>query len=89
MSAIYLVETEKGKRLVQAGSKTVAINHVVKSTVNARAVTASELVELMDEGITVEHAGQPEAPTPPVETPDAANSDDNGQEEVDGKSEAA
>lgn len=63
MSAVYLVKTPAGDRLVKAGSKTVAINHAVKSLVTAKSVTASELVELMASGLTIEEAGKVETPS--------------------------
>lgn len=63
MSAIYLVKTPSGDRLIKAGSKSVAVNHAVKSMIEARSVTASELVELMDKGLTVEEAGKKAAST--------------------------
>lgn len=71
MSAVYLVKTPAGDRLVKAGSKTVAINHAVKSLVTAKSVTASELVELMASGLTIEEAGkgtstEAETASPPV-----------------------
>lgn len=58
MSAVYLVKTPSGDRLVEAGSKTVAINHAVKSEIECRSVTASELIQLMNQGMVVEQAGK-------------------------------
>lgn len=56
---IYLVKAPSGDKLVDAGTKAGAINHVVHSTVTAEAVTASELVGLMqDNGMKVEKAKQ-------------------------------
>lgn len=66
MSAIYLIEVDDEKHLVKAGSKSVAINHVVKAMVKARPVTAAEAVELMQGGMTVEEAGKPSAPSTEV-----------------------
>lgn len=76
MPAVYLVKTPSGDRLVEAGSKTVAINHAVKSEIECRSVTASELIQLMNQGMEVEQAGKKtasnevEKPEVPVETPD-------------------
>ena len=75
MSAIYLIEIDGDKRLVQAGSKSVAVNHIVKDALKARSVTASEVVDLMKAGIEVEEAGKPpEAttaqPAPIAEVPE-------------------
>ena len=66
MSAVYLITTKTQQRIVQAGSKSTAINHVVKSEIECRAITASELVELLGFGLVVETASTPkDAPTDP------------------------
>lgn len=58
MSAVYLVKTSSGERLIEAGSKSVAINYAVKSEIECRSVTASELIQLMNKGLQVEVAGK-------------------------------
>lgn len=56
MSAVYLVKSQTGQRLVKATNRHVAINFAVKSEVTAKSVTASELVELMQSGLKIEDA---------------------------------
>jgi hypothetical protein len=53
---IYLVKTNDKVRLVQADLKSVAINHVIRSTVTAETLTAEELLEFIKDGVTVEQA---------------------------------
>lgn len=60
MSAVYLVTTPTGKRLVKATNRHVAINFAVKSEVTAKSITASEMVELIQAGMTVEDASPKE-----------------------------
>lgn len=62
--AIYLVNAGKGERLIEAKTRTVAINHVMTDEIEARPVSASELVQLMNKGIKVEDAGRVAAPDP-------------------------
>lgn len=78
MSAIYLIEMDGEKHLVQAGSKTVAVNHVVKASVTAKSVTAAELVELQNQGLTVEVAGKVK-PSIPVEKQEVNHIADAGK----------
>ncbi len=60
---IYLVKAPSGDKLVDAGTKAGAINHVVHGTITAEAVTASELVALMqDKGMNVEKAAKASTP---------------------------
>lgn len=56
MSAIYHVKTPSGERLIEATSRSVAINFAVKSSVTAKSVTASELHALTKSGLQVEIA---------------------------------
>lgn len=56
MSAVYLVKTQTGQRLVKATNRHVAINFAVKSEVTAKSVTASELVELLQSNMKIEDA---------------------------------
>jgi hypothetical protein len=56
MSAVYLVNTQTGQKLVKATNRHVAINFAVKKEVTAKSVTASELVELMQAGLQIEDA---------------------------------
>ncbi len=51
---IYHVKTPQGEKLVDANTKAQAINHVVRSTITAETVTASEVVALMQAGVVVE-----------------------------------
>ena len=52
----YLVlDAETGaRRLVRASSRSVAIAHVVRGRFTARPVSAAELLDLLDAGMTVE-----------------------------------
>ena len=59
--AIYLVESPQGKTLVDAKTKSSAINHVMKNIVTAAAVSATDVVKLMGDGVKVE-AANPEEP---------------------------
>lgn len=60
---IYLVKTPQGDRLVDAPTKAQAINHVTRTIVTADALTATQAVLAMQQGLTVEKAkGLPEAP---------------------------
>ena len=58
MTAIYHVKTPAGDRLIKAGSKSVAINHAVKSLVEAKSDTATEMADLMASGLVIEEAGK-------------------------------
>lgn len=53
---IYLVETPTKKHLVDASTAASAKNHIIKNTVTAKALTATELVTLIGEGLQVEKA---------------------------------
>lgn len=63
---IYLVTgpAKNDRRLVDATTKSVAINHVTRNTVTAHAVTASELVKLLAEELKVEAASGADNPEP-------------------------
>lgn len=56
MIAVYLVNPQRVRRLIKATNRAVAINFAVKSEVAAKSVTASELVELLQSGLTIEDA---------------------------------
>lgn len=58
---IYLVTTPQGEKLVEAHTKAQAINHVTRTTITAKTLTASEAVTLMKNGTTVETAAATEA----------------------------
>jgi hypothetical protein len=70
MNAIYLVKTPSEQRLIRAGSKSVAINYAVKSMIEAKSVSAAELADLLDEGLTIEDAGK-RAPSTPADKEEA------------------
>lgn len=61
MSAVYHIKAPSGERLIEATSRSVAINFAVKSSVTAKSVTASEMVALMKSGLQLEHA-EPKQP---------------------------
>lgn len=59
---IYLVSIKTGRhaaetRIVEAVNKYTAINHVIKDTIDAKTLTASEMLEHIDKGVKVEKAG--------------------------------
>ena len=54
MTAIYLIDTPSGKRLIKANSRATAINHVVQTSHTGRAIGAVELIERLGEGLKVE-----------------------------------
>ena len=56
MSAVYLVTTQTGQRLVKATNRHVAINFAVKQEVTAKSVTASDLVDFLNSGMKIEDA---------------------------------
>lgn len=60
MSAVYLVKTPNKQRLIKANSRSVAINFAVRSEVTAKSVTASEMVDLLQSGMTIEDASPKE-----------------------------
>ena len=63
MTAIYLVETPTGRRLVRAINKSAAINYTIRATVQAKPLTAAEVVDLIAGGLKVEEVlTQPAAP---------------------------
>lgn len=53
---VYLVKSPTGDRLVEAAQKSTAINHVIRNTITAEPVSASELVKLMADNMKVEQA---------------------------------
>ena len=55
---IYLVKSHQDDKIVDASSKSQAINHVVKNEYTAAVVTASDVVKLMQDGVVVEKAGE-------------------------------
>lgn len=57
---VYYIKTPSGEHLIDATNKHTAINHVVRDTITAESITASDLVLLMQKGLTVETAGESE-----------------------------
>jgi hypothetical protein len=54
---IYHVKTPSAEHIVDAGNQYAAINHVVRETITAKCLTASDLLYLMqDKGLKVETA---------------------------------
>lgn len=57
---IYVVRSHSGgERLVEASNKAQAISFVAKNTITAEVASQSELVRLVQAGITVEGVGDP------------------------------
>jgi hypothetical protein len=52
--AAYLVETSKGKRLIEARTQASAINFVMQSEVTAKNLSTTELIKHIKDGMTVE-----------------------------------
>lgn len=52
----YIVEKDGDKKIIEASTKSAAINHVVKNTITAKAASPADIVELMQSGIDVEKA---------------------------------
>ncbi len=53
---VYLVKTPLGDRLVKATNKSVAINHVIRDTIDAESLTTDDLVVHIADGLSVETA---------------------------------
>ena len=67
---IYHVKTPNSEHIVNASSKSVAVNHVVRKTVTAKNLTATDLVYLQTEkGLQIETA-QAEAADPAPAQPE-------------------
>lgn len=52
--AAYLVETSKGKRLIEARTQASAINFVMASEVTAKNLSTTELIKHIKDGMVVE-----------------------------------
>jgi len=66
---IYLVKTPNGQKMVNAPTKARAINHVIKNTITAEALSAETVVARMEDGEAVEKVGYAsEAPVQPEAT---------------------
>lgn len=80
---IYLVKGPAGERLVSAEQKATAINHVIRDSITAEPVTATQLVDLMQSGLTVEKVPSKDLPksteapaaTPAAKQPQGENAD--------------
>lgn len=53
---VYLIEGPDERRLVNAKTKTKAVSHVVRGRFTASSITTSEMVSLLEEGLSVESA---------------------------------
>jgi hypothetical protein len=53
---VYHVKTPSGEHLVDATTKAAAINHIIRNSVTADPLKSSDLVKLMQKGLTVETA---------------------------------
>ena len=62
---IYLVKGPgENQRLVNAGAKSTAINHVIRDTITAEPVSATELAEWLETGLKIEKATAPDNEPP-------------------------
>lgn len=85
MSAIYLIKTPSGERLIEANSRTTAINHAVKSEVTAKSLTAVELADYLQRGFTVEKAGTlSDGQEIPASEPNASEGTSEGSDDAEG-----
>jgi len=53
---IYIVGHGQDIRLVRAGHRAQAMNHVAKALINVKVATQNDLVEALQKGISVESA---------------------------------
>lgn len=53
---IYIVGHGQDIRLVRAGHRAQAMNHVAKALINVKVATQNDLVEALQKGISVENA---------------------------------
>ena len=53
---IYIVGHGQDTRLVRAGHRAQAMNHVAKALINVKVATQNDLVEALQKGISVESA---------------------------------
>ena len=53
---IYIVGHGQEIRLVRAGHRAQALNHVAKALINVKVATQNELVESLQKGISIENA---------------------------------
>ena len=55
---VYKVKSPNGERLVKAGTKSTAINHVIRDQVTAEPLTADEVADAAAAGVKIEVAVQ-------------------------------
>jgi hypothetical protein len=53
---IYIVGHGQEIRLIRAGHRAQALNHVAKALINVKVATQNELVESLQKGISIENA---------------------------------
>lgn len=53
---IYIVGHGQETRLVRAGHRAQAMNHVAKALINVKVATQNELVDALQKGVSVENA---------------------------------
>lgn len=71
---LYHVKTPTGEHIVEASSKSVAINHVVRETITANNLTASDLVYLQrTKNLQIETANAEAAEPAAAKTTEANN----------------
>lgn len=61
---VYKVKSPNGERLVKAGTKSTAINHVIRDQVTAEPLTADEVADAAAAGVKIEVAVQEPAKEP-------------------------
>lgn len=82
---VYLVKTPNGELMVSAPTKAGAVNHVIKKTITAEALTADAVVARMDEGesvVKVETASKPEPAQEEAGQPEAEPEGEEEQQEA-------
>lgn len=92
--AAYLIETSKGKRLVEARTQASAINFVMASEVKATNLSTTELIKHIKAGLVVETVNTEDV-KPVLEyieerqRTEAANEDETKEDSVDAEGDAS
>lgn len=53
---VYEVNHGQETRIVKAGAKSTAINHVIRDTITAKALSPDELADMIEKGMKIETA---------------------------------
>lgn len=72
---IYHVKTPTGEHIVEANTPAAAVSHVVKSTITAKNLTATDLAYLLKKGLTLETAKADAAEPAAAQQPEGDKTD--------------